>query len=374
MAQASEVQQSMELQVEQIQDRTLDVPQPTKSEIAAMVQSISQVGQVIEPIVVRPKCKGAYEVVVGQTRLHAVRHLGWKTIPAVVMELSDGECLQVCLAENSCRKQIAPISTAMQLQKLKQRGHSLRDLGRLMGCSHTTIQNYLSLLKLPPDIQAQVGQGELAMTTALERHKQPKSTGKQAHQDGAQAHQQVAMTNGAGSGRTPSASEPVAQDTAKLPAEKIRELRQSIEQKQQQQVPKQQQAVDPEHGGSRVLQCTVPKEDLAQILGQNHQGQQMVVLCFSSHAVSGPGGSIELADSPTMEGSILLHPDYIQGLVHLFTCPRTKGKPILIHMSLQANHVEFRGDQDFTVKLPAHLTETKGQAVKPLDTHTEEVS
>ncbi|GMA63678.1 nucleoid occlusion protein [Alicyclobacillus fastidiosus] len=120
---------------------------------------------VIQPIVVRKK-DNAYELIAGERRLRAVRHLGWTSIPAIVREMNDAQTASAALIENLQREGLTPIEEAVAYQQLLElHGLTQESLAQRLGKGQSTIANKLRLLNLPEAVQA-----SLLTKTITERH------------------------------------------------------------------------------------------------------------------------------------------------------------------------------------------------------------
>lgn len=127
-----------------------------------LVDSIGASG-LLQPIVVRPKGPGRYELIAGERRWRAVRQLGWQKVPAVVKEVDDQAMLTLALIENLQRDDLSPIDEALGYDRLvKEFSLAQAEVARLVGKDRATIANTLRLLKLPTDIQALVQRRSLS--------------------------------------------------------------------------------------------------------------------------------------------------------------------------------------------------------------------
>ncbi|MFQ5708340.1 MAG: ParB/RepB/Spo0J family partition protein [bacterium] len=125
-------------------------------------QSIAENG-VIQPVTVR-EVNAGYELIAGERRLRAVRDLGFKEIPAFVLEVrSDEEMLEMSLIENIQRENLNPIDEANGYQTLIAKCKLTQDeVARKVGKDRATIANFLRLLKLPNSIQQSLILGEIS--------------------------------------------------------------------------------------------------------------------------------------------------------------------------------------------------------------------
>ncbi len=117
--------------------------------IVDLTASIKEKG-LLQPIVVRPMEDG-FEVVAGNRRLEACRHLKMAKIPCHVVELDDKEAYEVSLVENVQRRTLDPLEEAEAFRRyVDEYGHgSISDLARKIGKSPSYVSRRLSLLDLP---------------------------------------------------------------------------------------------------------------------------------------------------------------------------------------------------------------------------------
>ncbi|MHB1327406.1 MAG: ParB/RepB/Spo0J family partition protein [Gemmatimonadales bacterium] len=134
------------------QPRRIFVPEA----IQELSDSIAASG-LLQPIVVRSKAGGRYELIAGERRWRAVQRLGWQKVPAVVKEVDDQALLTLALIENLQRDDLSAIDEAVGYERLvREFDMGQAEIARLVGKNRATIANSLRLLKLPADIQALV--------------------------------------------------------------------------------------------------------------------------------------------------------------------------------------------------------------------------
>lgn len=138
-----------------------------QEELDELIHSIREVG-VLQPIVVRP-IEGAaegephYELVMGERRLRASKHLGLDSIPAVVKNTADESMLRDALLENLHRANLNPLEEASAYQQLlADFGITQDELASRIGRSRPQITNTLRLLRLPESVQRRVAAGVLS--------------------------------------------------------------------------------------------------------------------------------------------------------------------------------------------------------------------
>ena len=131
--------------------------------LAELAQSIRAQG-VIEPIIVRPRESGGYEIVAGERRWRAAQLAGLETIPAVVRSISDRDAMAVALIENIQREDLNALEEAEALKRLIDE-HSLtqQEVADAVGRSRTAVANLLRLLKLTPEVRELLLAGSLEM-------------------------------------------------------------------------------------------------------------------------------------------------------------------------------------------------------------------
>jgi len=119
---------------------------------------------IIQPITVRQLSRNKYQVIAGERRLQASKKAGIKTIPAYVRTADDSQMLQMALIENIQREDLNSIEIALSYQRLiGECDLKQEELGEKVGKDRTTVNNYLRLLKLPPDIQASLRDKQISM-------------------------------------------------------------------------------------------------------------------------------------------------------------------------------------------------------------------
>ena len=124
-----------------------------EEEIKALADSIKTQG-LLQPILVRQKEKGIYEIISGERRFRALKILGKDTVPCIVKQcLSDREMMEMAIVENIQREDLNEIEKAEAYQKLLQEYDYTHDqLARQVGKSRTAVTNTLRLLGLPQEI------------------------------------------------------------------------------------------------------------------------------------------------------------------------------------------------------------------------------
>ncbi len=137
-----------------------DFDQDAMEELAESIK----IQGIIQPITVRKITSGEYQLISGERRLMASKIAGLKSIPAYIREANDQQMLEMALIENIQRENLNAIEIALSYQRLISECHlKQEELGDRVGKKRTTVNNYLRLLKLPPDIQAGIRVDKISM-------------------------------------------------------------------------------------------------------------------------------------------------------------------------------------------------------------------
>jgi ParB family chromosome partitioning protein len=128
---------------------------------SALADSIRAQG-LVQPVVVRPRKAGGFELIAGERRWRAAREAGMPTVPALVREADDRDTLLLGLVENVAREQLSAVEEARAYALLLDEFElSLGDLSERMGKAKPTVSNRLRLLELPDDVLVLVERGDL---------------------------------------------------------------------------------------------------------------------------------------------------------------------------------------------------------------------
>lgn len=119
---------------------------------------------IIQPITVRKLANHKYQLISGERRLQASKLAGLEKVPAYVRTADDQQMLEMALIENIQRENLNAIEIALSYQRLLSECElKQEELGDRVGKNRTTVNNYLRLLRLPPDIQLALKEKQLSM-------------------------------------------------------------------------------------------------------------------------------------------------------------------------------------------------------------------
>jgi ParB family chromosome partitioning protein len=128
---------------------------------SGLAESIRVQG-VIQPLLVRPRDAGGYEIVAGERRWRAARDAGRQTVPAVIRESDDRDSLLLGLVENVAREQLTAVEEARAYALLiDEFALSLGEVAERVGRSKPSVSNRIRLLELPDDVLGMVERGQL---------------------------------------------------------------------------------------------------------------------------------------------------------------------------------------------------------------------
>lgn len=131
-------------------------------DLAELVHSVREFG-VLQPVVVRDKGDGTFELIMGERRTRASREAGLTEIPAIVRDTQDEDLLRDALLENLHRSQLNPLEEASAYQQLLEDfGITQDELAKRIGRSRPQISNTIRLLRLPVPVQQRVAAGVLS--------------------------------------------------------------------------------------------------------------------------------------------------------------------------------------------------------------------
>jgi ParB family chromosome partitioning protein len=131
--------------------------------LSELAESIRSQG-IIQPLVVRVRPAGGFELVAGERRWRAAQRAGLHQVPVIIREVAEAQAFELALVENLQREDLNPIEEAEGYQHLvAEFGYTQESLAARVGKERSTVANALRLLKLPPSVRAMVVEGRLSM-------------------------------------------------------------------------------------------------------------------------------------------------------------------------------------------------------------------
>src|SRR5215203_3884814 len=118
----------------------------------------------IQPVTVTKLHGNKYQLISGERRVRAAKMAGLKDVPAYIRQANDQELLELALLENLQREDLNAIEIGLSYKRMMDElNYTQEQVAERMGKERSTITNYIRLLKLPPDIQLAVRNGNLSM-------------------------------------------------------------------------------------------------------------------------------------------------------------------------------------------------------------------
>jgi len=131
--------------------------------LAELAASIRAQG-LMQPVVVRPRPQGGYELIAGERRWRAAQLAGLTRIPAVIRDVSDEQASAMALIENIQREDLNPLEEARALERLRDEfGLTQQQVADAVGKSRVAVTNLLRLLNLCAPVRQMLLEGELEM-------------------------------------------------------------------------------------------------------------------------------------------------------------------------------------------------------------------
>ena len=134
-----------------------------ETKLEELASSIKSHG-LLQPVVIRVRPDGAYELIAGERRLRASALAGLDEIPAIVENVSDKDASTFALIENLQREDLNALEEASGYHRLQEEfGLTQDDLAKLVGKSRSTVANSIRLLSLGARSKQLLQSGHLEM-------------------------------------------------------------------------------------------------------------------------------------------------------------------------------------------------------------------
>lgn len=133
-----------------------------KEQLNELANSIKENG-ILQPLVVRKRSSGGYEIIAGERRWRASQIAGLHEVPALIKEVSDNEALQLAIIENVQREDLDPIEEAEAYQRLiNEFSLSQQQVAEKVGKERSSVANALRLVSLPSELKEMISRREIS--------------------------------------------------------------------------------------------------------------------------------------------------------------------------------------------------------------------
>lgn len=134
-----------------------------EAKLNELAQSIKEHG-IFQPVILKESSVQGYEIVAGERRCRAAQIVGLEEVPAIIVEFTDQQMMEIALLENIQREDLNAIEEAQAYaQMMKSLKLTQEELSKRVGKSRTHIANTVRLLKMPKQLQDYVLNGDLTM-------------------------------------------------------------------------------------------------------------------------------------------------------------------------------------------------------------------
>ena len=131
-------------------------------ELKELTDSLKQSG-LLQPILVRRKGDGIFELISGERRWRAAKEAGLETLQAVIRNCGDEESMVLALVENLQREDLNPMEMARAYHRMMNEFGLTQDIiARRVGCERSSIANVVRLIQLPSEIQQLIESNQLS--------------------------------------------------------------------------------------------------------------------------------------------------------------------------------------------------------------------
>lgn len=131
-------------------------------ELAELTASLKQSG-LLQPILVRRKGDGIYELISGERRWRAAKQAGLETIQAVIRNCGDEESVVLALVENLQREDLNPMEMARTYHRMMNEFGLTQDIiAQRVGCERSSVANVVRLINFPLEIQQLIETNQLS--------------------------------------------------------------------------------------------------------------------------------------------------------------------------------------------------------------------
>lgn len=148
-------------------------------------ESIKKYG-ILNPLIVRPRPEGVYEIISGHRRKFAAEKIGYRKVPVIIRMLNDDEAVIFMVDSNLQREMLRPSEKAfaykMKYEVIKRKAgrrkcgqvdqlfgkKSIEVIGEDCGDSPKQVQRYIRITELIPELLERVDDGSMGFTPAVQ--------------------------------------------------------------------------------------------------------------------------------------------------------------------------------------------------------------
>ncbi len=135
----------------------------SSQELAELTASLKQNG-LLQPILVRRKGDGIYELISGERRWRAAKEAGLETIQAIIRNCGDEESVVLALIENIQRADLNPMEMAKTYHRMMNEFGLTQDtIAQRVDCERSSVANIVRLINLPLEIQQLIETNQMSM-------------------------------------------------------------------------------------------------------------------------------------------------------------------------------------------------------------------
>ncbi len=161
------VEQVTSIQRIRLEDIETNPKQPRRDFDEQALQELAtsiKIHDIVQPVTVAQLPSGKFRLISGERRWRASKIAGLTDIPAYIRKANDQELLELALLENLQRENLNAMEIALSYKRMMEElNHTQEQVAERMGKERSTVANYIRLLKLPPDIQVAVRNGDISM-------------------------------------------------------------------------------------------------------------------------------------------------------------------------------------------------------------------
>ena len=129
--------------------------------LSELAESIKVHG-ILQPLALRRKAGGRYEIIAGERRFRAAKRAGLTSVPAIIVDADDRKVSELALIENLQRENLNPVEEAEGIKALiEEYGLTQEEAAERLSKSRSTLANAMRLLSLSEGARALLREGKI---------------------------------------------------------------------------------------------------------------------------------------------------------------------------------------------------------------------